>query len=578
MSPVARRNAPPSRLPSWRSRLLLGLFVACFATLAGRAFYLQGLHDDFLQQKGESRFTRVIEISATRGRIVDRNNEPLAVSTPVESVAASPADVDATPKQRAQLARLLGLKRSKLESRLRDTKREFVYLKRQLAPEDAARVVALGVPGVFLQREYRRYYPAGEVAAHLIGFTNVDDRGQEGLELAFDGMLAGRPGSRRVIKDRRGQIVEDIENIRAPRDGSTLKLSIDARIQYLAYRELKAAVLKHGARAGGIVVLDVDTGEVLAIANVPSFNPNNRDKLDPRRTRNRAITDVFEPGSTLKPFTVAAALEAGIVKPESVIQTAPGRLAIGNRVIHDAHPHGALTVAQVIQKSSNIGTAKMALGLEPERLWTLFNEVGFGTVPHSGFPGEVSGKLRAAATWRPIEQATMSYGHGISVSLLQLARAYLIFATDGEIKPLSLVKRQLPSESHRVILPKTARQIRRMLEMVVEPGGTAMRAQVAGYRVAGKTGTTHKLVDGSYAPHRYISSFVGFAPASRPRLIVAVMLNEPNPGNHYGGMVAAPVFARVVAGGLRLLGVDHDAPMDNVAPLSDDDPVTKEEV
>jgi cell division protein FtsI (penicillin-binding protein 3) len=558
--------------------MLLALLVACFATLAGRALYLQGLHNDFLQQKGESRFTRVIGISATRGRIVDRNDEPLAVSTPVESVAASPADVDATPKQLARLARLLGVKRSELKRRLADTQREFVYLKRQLAPEDAARVVALGMPGVFLQREYRRYYPAGEVIAHLIGFTNVDDRGQEALELAFEKVLAGRPGSRRVIKDRLGQIVEDVESIRTPRDGSTLRLSIDARIQYLAYRELKSAVAEHRARAGGIVVLDVETGEVLAMANAPSFNPNNRGKLDPRRTRNRAVTDLFEPGSTLKPFTVAAALEAGAVKPESVIQTAPGQLAIGNRVIHDAQPHGALTVAQVIQKSSNIGIAKMALGMEPERLWALFNEVGFGTAPRSGFPGEVSGRLRAPATWRPIEQATISYGHGVSVSLLQLARAYLIFATEGELKPLSLVKRQLPPESRRVISRKTARQVRRMLEMVVQPGGTAIRARVAGYRVAGKTGTTNKLVGGSYAADRYISSFVGFAPASRPRLIVAVMLDEPTLGKHFGGVVAAPVFARVAAGGLRLLGVDYDAPADNVAPPPDDGPILKEDV
>jgi len=578
MSPATRRHAPPLQLPTWRSRLLLAVLVACFAALAGRALYLQGLHDDFLQQKGESRFTRVIEISATRGRILDRNDEPLAVSTPVESVAASPADVDATPKQLARLARLLGLKRSELKHRLGETQREFVYLKRQLAPEDAARVVALGMPGVFLQREYRRYYPAGEVTAQLIGFTNVDDRGQEGLELAFDKVLAGQPGSRRVIKDRRGQVVEDVESIRATRDGSTLRLSIDARIQYLAYRELKSAVAEHHARAGGIVVLDVETGEVLAMANAPSFNPNNRGKLDPRRTRNRAVTDLFEPGSTLKPFTVAAALEAGAVKPDSVIQTAPGQLAIGNWVIHDAHPHGALTVAQVIQKSSNIGTAKISLGMEPERLWSLFNEVGFGTPPHSGFPGEVSGKLRAPRTWRPIEQATISYGHGVSVSLLQLARSYLIFATEGELKPLSLVKRQVPPESRQVISPKTARQVRRMLEMVVQPGGTAMRAQVAGYRVAGKTGTSHKLAQGSYAAHRYISSFVGFAPASRPRLIVAVMLDEPTVGEHFGGLVAAPVFARVVAGGLRLLGVDYDAPVDNVIPPPDDGPVIKEEV
>ncbi len=578
MSPASRRRAPPLRLPTWRSRLLLVLLMACFGGLAGRALYLQGLHNDFLQQKGESRFTRVIEISATRGRIVDRNDEPLAISTPVESVAANPADVEATPQQRAQLARLLGLTRSELEHRLKDTRREFVYLKRQLAPEDAARVVALGMPGVFLQREYRRYYPAGEVIAHLIGFTNVDDRGQEALELAFDNVLAGQPGSRRVIKDRLGQIVEDVESIRTPRDGSTLRLSIDARIQYLAYRELKSAVAEHRAKAGGIVVLDVETGEVLAMANAPSFNPNNRGKLDPRRTRNRAVTDLFEPGSTLKPFTVAAALEAGAVKPESVIQTAPGQLAIGNRVIHDAHPHGALTVAQVIQKSSNVGTAKMALGMEPQKLWALFNKVGFGTAPHSGFPGEVSGKLRAAATWRPIEHATISYGHGVSVSLLQLARAYLIFATEGELKPLSMVKRQLPPDSQQVISRKTARQVRRMLEMVVQPGGTAMRAQIAGYRVAGKTGTSHKLIGGSYAADRYISSFVGFAPASRPRLIVAVMLDEPTLGEHFGGVVAAPVFARVVAGGLRLLAVDYDAPVDNVAQPPEGGPVLKEEV
>ena len=577
MSATTRHRAPPVRLPAWRSRLLLALLVACLAALAGRSLYLQGLHDDFLQQEGESRYTRVIEISATRGRIVDRNNEPLAVSTPVESVAASPPDVDATPRQLASLARLLGLKRSELRSRLADTQREFAYLKRQLAPEDAARVVALGVPGIFLQREYRRYYPAGEMTAHLIGFTDVDDRGQEALELAFDQTLAGQPGSRRVIKDRRGQIVEDVESIRTPRDGATLRLSIDARIQYLAYRELKSAVAAHQAKAGGIVVLDVETGEVLAMANVPSFNPNNREKLDPRRTRNRAVTDLFEPGSTLKPFTVAAALDAGEVKPGTVIQTAPGRFAIGNRLIHDAHPHGALTVAQVIQKSSNIGTAKMALNMKPEYLWALFNEVGFGTAPHSGFPGEVSGKLRAAKSWRPIEQATMSYGHGISVSLLQLARAYLIFATDGEIKPLALVKRQLPPESHRVIPRKTAREVRRMLEMVVQPEGTAVRAQIPGYRVAGKTGTTHKLVGGTYAKDRYIASFVGFAPASRPRLIVAVMVDEPSPGEHFGGVVAAPVFARVMAGALRLLAVDYDAPVDSVA-MPTDGPVIKEDV
>lgn len=573
-----RPRALPQRIPAWRARALLVFLIVCFAVLAGRSVYLQGLNNDFLQRKGESRYTRVVDIVATRGRIVDRNDEPLAVSTPVESVAASPADIEATSRQLARLAQLLGLRRSDLTRKLSSTTREFVYLKRQLAPQDAARVVELGVPGVFLQREYRRYYPAGEVTAHLIGFTNVDDRGQEAIELAFDEVLAGQPGSRRVIKDRRGQIVEDVESIRTPRDGTTLRLSIDARIQYLAYRELKSAVAAHRAKAGGVVVLDVDTGEVLAMVNTPSFNPNNRGKLDPRRTRNRAVTDLFEPGSTLKPFTVAAALEAGSVKPESVIQTAPGQLAIGNRVIHDAHPQGALTVGQIIQKSSNVGTAKMALQMQAEQLWSLFNEVGFGTAPHSGFPGEVSGKLRAAKTWRPIEQATISYGHGISVSLLQLARAYLIFATDGELKPLTLVRQQLPTESQQVISAKTARQVRRMLEMVVQPGGTATRARIPGYRVAGKTGTTHKLVGGSYAADKYISSFVGLAPASRPRLVVAVMIDEPEPGEHFGGVVAAPLFGRVMAGGLRLLAIEHDAPVEDVAAPPADGPVIKEEV
>ena len=568
----------PVKLPVWRSRLLLGLLLAWFAALAGRALYLQGLHNDFLQQKGESRYSRVIDLSATRGRIVDRNNEPLAISTPVESVAASPADVSIAPEQTKRLARLLETDAGEIGKKLADTKREFVYLKRQLPPEEAARVVALGVPGVFLQREYRRYYPAGEVTAHLIGFTDVDGRGQEALELAFEERLAGQPGSRRVIKDRLGKIVEDVESIRTPQNGATLRLSIDARIQYLAYRELKAAVAAHRARAGGIVVLDAASGEVLAMANVPSYNPNNRDKFDPRRTRNRAVTDLFEPGSTLKPFTVAAALQAGTVSADSVIQTAPGQFAIGNRVIHDAHPLGALTVSQVIQKSSNIGAAKMALGLKPETLWGLFNHVGFGVPPRSGFPGEVSGKLRAYASWRPIEQATMSYGHGISVSLLQLARAYLIFATDGELRPATLVRREAPAETVQVITPETAQAVRRMLEMAAQPGGTAPRAQVTGYRVAGKTGTAHKLEGRHYAPDKYVSSFVGFAPVSRPRLVVAVMIDEPRAGQYYGGAVAAPVFSQVMAGGLRLLAVAPDAPLDNVVLPPPDTPEVKEEV
>jgi cell division protein FtsI (penicillin-binding protein 3) len=379
-----------------------------------------------------------------------------------------------------------------------------------------------------------------------------------------------------VLKDRRGHIIEDIEGVREPQHGARLTLSIDARVQYLAHRELKKAVTDHRAKAGGIVVLDARTGEVLALTNLPTYNPNNRGKWDPSRTRNRAVTDLFEPGSTLKPFTAAAALEAGIVRAETIIQTSPGQLTIGNRTIRDAHPHGALSVMQVIQKSSNIGAAKIALSLPSQTLWNLFRNVGFGVVPESGFPGEVPGKLRPYASWKPIEQATMSYGHGISVSLVQLARAYTIFARDGEIVPLTLQKREAPVEAVRVIKAETARSLRTMLELAVQPGGTAPKAQIAGYRVGGKTGTAHKLEGRTYT-NKYISSFVGFAPASNPRLIVAVMIDEPSAGQHYGGAVAAPVFREVMAGALRLLSVAPDAPVNNVVLPPASEPEVKEE-
>jgi len=571
-------QAMPLTLPVWRSRAVLLLLLSGFSVLIGRAVYLQGLNNSFLQQKGESRYSRVIELSATRGMITDRNQELLAISTPVEAVWASPADIEISPAQLKRLAQLLELDVAEIERRLADTRREFVYLKRTLPPEQAAKVVQLNIPGVFLQREYRRYYPGREYTAHLIGFTDVDDKGQEALELAFDAQLAGKPGSRRVIKDRLGRIVEDVESIRTPKPGRDLALSIDAKIQYLAYRELKRAVAANQANAGGIVVLDVRTGEVLAMVNLPSYNPNNRGKLDPKHTRNRTVTDLFEPGSTLKPFTVAVAIETGMVTPETVIQTAPGQLVIGKATIHDAHPLGELTVAQVIQKSSNVGAAKMALALPPEMLWNMFHKVGFGAPPHSGFPGEVSGRLRPHASWRPIEQATMSYGHGISLSLLQLARAYLVFASDGEIKPVTLVKRDAPGESARVITSGTALQVRQMLEMAVQPGGTAPLAQVPGYRVAGKTGTAHKLEGASYAAHKYVASFIGFAPASEPRLIVAVMIDEPHAGRYYGGTVAAPVFSSVMAGTLRQLGIKPDAPLNNVVLPPPNTPDVREEV
>jgi len=555
------------QLPAWRSRLMLLSLLAGFAVLIGRAIYLQGMHNDFLRERGEARYGRVIEITAHRGIIMDRHGEPLAVSTPVESVWASPDDVRIAPEQERQLSKLLAMSVSELRKRLEDKRRDFVYLRRQLPPDDAAKVVSLHLPGVFLQREYRRYYPAGEIASHLVGFTSVDETGQEGLELALQDWLAGKPGSRRVIKDRLGHIVEDVESIRAPQEGRDLYLSIDSKIQYLAYRELKNAVLSHKARAGGIVVLDAKTGEVLALANYPSYNPNNRDTRDPERYRNRAVTDLFEPGSTLKPFTAAAALAAGLYTADTVIQTAPGRLEVSGKTIHDAHPQGALTVAQVIQKSSNVGAAKMALSLPKEKLWSVLSGVGFGALPQSGLPGEVAGRLRPYPSWRPIEQATLSYGHGISVSLLQLARAYSIFTSDGELTPLTIVRADNPPTPERVLKPQAAIAVRRMLEMATQTGGTAPKAQVRGYRVAGKTGTAHKLENGGYAPDKYVSSFVGFAPVTDPRLIVAVMIDDPRNGEYYGGLVAAPVFSTVMAGTLRLLAVPPDAPEALGSPL-----------
>jgi cell division protein FtsI (penicillin-binding protein 3) len=574
----ALNRAPAPNLPAWRSNLVLIVLAAWFVGLAGRALWLQALNNDFLQRKGESRYSRVVEIGASRGMIVDRNNEPLAISTPVESVAASPADIEAEPADLRRLAQLLDVSQNELHGKLADTKREFVYLKRQLPPEQAERVVQLGIPGVFLQREHRRYYPAGDVMAHIVGFTGVDGKGQEALELAFEDRLAGKSGSRRVIRDRLGRIVEDVESIRVPQNGERLRLSIDARIQYLAFRELKEAVAAHRARAGGIVVLDAQNGEVLAMANLPTYNPNSRGKVDAQRTRNRVVTDLFEPGSTLKPFTAAAALEAGLFESGTVIQTAPGHMTIGKRTIHDAHPQGALTVAQVIQKSSNVGTAKMGLTMSSEVLWSMFSRAGFGTPPRSGFPGEVSGRLRSHASWKPIEQATMSYGYGISVSLLQLARAYTIFASDGVLYPVTLLRRDGPPEGTQVISAKTAQAVRRMLEMAAQPGGTAPGAQVAGFTVAGKTGTAHKLEGKGYAANRYVSSFVGMAPASKPRLIIAVMIDEPSAGQHYGGAVAAPVFSLVAAGALRLMSVPPDAPGRTTVLAPEEVPLVREDV
>ena len=549
------------KLPVWRSRLLALVIFSGFAVLTGRAVYLQGLHNDFLQAKGESRYGRIIEISANRGRITDRHGEMLAVSTPVKSIWAIPDEVKLEPPQLARLAALLEMPPQEIRKRIEETGRDFVFIKRQIPPEVADRVAELRIPGLFQNREYRRYYPGGEVMAHVLGFTGAEDAGQEGVELAFHDHLAGKPGSRRVIRDRLGQIVEDVESIRAAQEGKDLSLALDARIQSLAFSQLKAAVDQHRAKAGGIVVLDMSTGEVLALANLPTYNPNNRARLSGAQLRNRAVTDTFEPGSTLKPFTIATALESGRVTPQTLIQTAPGSLTIGTATIRDAHAEGMLTVEQVIQKSSNVGAAKIALSLPAESMWNMFQSVGFGAAPQLGFPGEANGRVRPYKTWRPIEQATMAYGHGIAVSLLQLAHAYSVFARDGEMIPLSLVRVDAPRTPQVVISVQTARRVRHMLELAVQPGGTAPRAQIMGYRVGGKTGTAHKQENGTYAAHKYVSSFVGFAPASSPRLVIAVMIDEPSNGQYYGGAVAAPVFARVMEGALRLTGVLPDAPM-----------------
>ncbi len=564
-----------AELPGWRATALFAALLAGLAGLFGRGVYLQGIHNDFLQEKGNARYSRVIEVSAHRGMITDRNGEPLAVSTPVESVWASPADVEADSRQIKRLAQVLGMNAEELKNRLSDTSRDFVYLKRHLPPDEARKVVSMNLPGISLQREYRRYYPAGEEAAQTLGFTGQDDNGQEGLELALQERLAGKSGSQRVIKDRRGRIVEDAGSLHEPKPGSDVVLSLDRNVQHLAYRELESAVRQYRAKAGAVVVLDARSGEVLALANYPAYNPNNRSKVSSQAMRNRAIADLFEPGSTMKPFTVATALDQGKVRPETVINTEHGVFTVGNKKIHDSHPESMLTVTQIIQKSSNVGAAKIALSMEPGTLWQSLADSGFGAQTGSNFPGEAPGKLRAPKTWQPIEQATISYGHGISVNLLQLARAYTAFANNGELKPISLLKLDAPAAGKKIFSDGTARALRAMLESVVQPGGTAPLAQVAGYRVAGKTGTAHKLESGRYVD-RYVASFVGFAPASSPRLIVAVMIDEPGNSQYYGGLVAAPVFSKVTGAVLHALNVPHDAPLDNViAPPTD---IVKEEV
>jgi cell division protein FtsI (penicillin-binding protein 3) len=553
-------------LQRWRMRVVMILLFGGFAALTARATYLQTWQNDFLNKEGGKRVNRVVEIPAHRGMITDRRGEPLAISTPVESIWINPQEAQATPQQMQALATLLDADPDALRRSFSDKKKSFVYLRRQMPPEIAAEVMALNIKGINSTPDYRRYYPSGEVMAQVVGVTGVQDQGLEGLEVVYESWLDGEPGAKRVLKDRLGNTVEDLELLRLPKHGRDLTLSINLQLQYLAYRELADALAHNQAKAGAIAVLDVRTGEILALVNLPAFNPNNRATMSQGRSRNRAVSDVYEPGSTMKPFLVAAALEAGTVKPETRIDTGPGWLMVGEKRISDVHPKGNLTVAEAIQVSSNVATAKIALDMKSEDYWRLLNRVGFGAQPNAGLASEASGRLRPYASWRPIEKATMAFGHGMSVSLLQLTRAYASLATDGILPPVTVLKRRELPLGQRVMSVETARAVRAMLELVTQEGGTAPQARVIGYRVAGKTGTAHKLVDGRYAADKYIASFVGLAPASNPRLVAAVMIDEPNGKQYYGGLVAAPVFSRVMTGALRLLAVPPDAPYKSLTP------------
>jgi len=544
-------------LPAWRSRVLVLLLFAGFVALAVRAVYLQGGgRTDFLQRQGEVRYQRTLDVPGTRGKVIDRNGVVLAASVPARSIWAIPDDVEASAGQLAQLSRLLQMPLAEVRRRLADEDRKFVFLRRQVDLDVARRIETLKIPGIHQSPEFRRHYPEGAAVAHVTGFTNVEDRGQEGVELSWDATLAARTGSRRVIKDRLGNVIEE-DWLLTPADGADVRLSIDSRIQFIAFSALKNAVEVHKAKAGAVVVLDSGSGEILALANWPSFDPNVRGSWSKEAVRNRVVTDTFEPGSTMKPFTIAAALDAGKVTPSKTIQTAPGKLAIGGHVIGDAHAYGLLTVAEVVAKSSNVGTAKIALDMPAAALWDVYTKVGFGQAPRVA-AGAVAGRLRPAVNWRPVEQATIGYGYGLSVSLLQLARAYTVFARDGDVVPLSLLKLDGPPLSIPVLRPETAAAVRKMLEMAVGPTGTAPKARIDGYRVAGKTGTARKLRDGRYVSE-YVASFAGFAPVSNPRLVVAVMIDQPEAGQIYGGQVAAPVFAEVTARSLHTLQVPPDA-------------------
>ena len=547
------------RLPMWRSRLILFLIFIGFIALIVRAVWVQGFGNSFYEEKGNKATLRSIEMPASRGKILDRHGEVLATSLLAKAIIAFPDAIpeDLSKEKVSQLAKLLDVSETELRKKFA-SERNQVFLKRQGDLDIAKQIREFGIPGIAQNNEYKRLYPEGEAMAHIVGFTNVEDRGQEGMELAKEKELAGQPGRRRVIQDRLGRYVEGLGIINPPKDGADLQLSIDSKVQFLAFNELKAIVEKHRAKAAGAVVLDVQTGEVLALANWPTYNPNSRSNLSGEQLRNRVLTDTFEPGSTIKPFAISLALEKGLVQPNTSMSIGKS-MVVGKKAITDTHQYQVLTVSEIVQKSSNIGTVKMAMQLQPQEMWEMFQAIGLGQAPNLGFPGAVAGRLRPYKNWVPIEQATMSYGYGLSASLFQMARAYSIFARDGELVPATIYKTNNVPKGTQVISAKTAIQMREMLELVTQTGGTATNAQTMGYRVGGKTGTAHKVEGKGYATNKYRGFFVGMAPMSAPRIVVAVMVDEPSTGGYYGGVVAAPAFANIVAGTLRTMNVLPDA-------------------
>ena len=547
-----------SKTPVWRSKFIVAAIALAFLGLVARAAYVQVFNNDFFQRQGEVRFARTLELPANRGRILDRNGLILASSVPAASIWAIPEDVDRDKAKLQQLAKLLEMPLSELNKKLEDEDKTFVWIKRQLEWDVGQKIAALGIKGIYQRKEYRRQYPEGESAAHVVGFTNVEDKGQEGVELAFNRELAGKAGSRRVIKDRLGRVVEDVGEQTPPVAGPDRQLSIDSKVQFFAYQKLRDAVTMHKAKAGSVVVLDSTTGEVLALANYPSYVPDKRQNLTGEQLRNRALTDTFEPGSTMKPITAAMALEAGRIKPQTLIETGPGRFSIGGFTITDTHNYGTLTVEGVIQKSSNVGALKIAQKMTPHEMWDVYTALGYGQKPQLQFPGAVAGRLRPWKTWRPVEQATMSYGYGLSASLFQMARSYTAFAHDGQIIPATMLKSADPAVGTQIFSAEHAAAVRKMLQMAAGPGGTGQKAQTLGYSVGGKSGTAHKQVGKGYASNKYRAWFTGMSPIDKPRIIVAVMIDEPSAGQYFGGLVAAPVFSEVVQQTLRMMGVQPD--------------------